>query len=261
MKVGQKAFPWLPFFVATFFLFLYIPIVVLVIFSFNASTLPYKWGGFTTEWYRQLFASKEAWSALNNSLIVACTSVLLSVTMSILLVYYGSEKYSRFFPIFYGTLVIPEIVLAVGILGFFSLFSVTLGFSTLIVGHTLIGLGYAVPIIHSRFSELEKHLIEASLDLGATRTQTFFRIILPLLVPAIFAASLLIFVLSLDDFLIAFFCAGAETQTLPLYIFSVVRSGGSPIVNALSTIIILSGSVLILFIAMLQARKVISFDV
>ena len=249
----------LPLFVASFFLFLYIPILVLVVFSFNASSMPYEWTGFTTEWYRQLFASKEAWQALNNSLIVALTSVFLSVAMSVMLVYYGSEKYSRYFPLFYGTLVVPEIVLAVGILGFFSLFSVALGFSTLIAGHTLLGLGYAVPIIQARYAELEKHLTEASLDLGATRAQTFFRVILPLLAPSLFAASLLIFVLSLDDFLIAFFCAGAETQTLPLYIFSVVRSGGSPIVNALSTIMILSGSLLILVMAILQARKVISF--
>lgn len=259
MKAVRRAFPLLPLFVASFFLFLYIPILVLIIYSFNASSMPYEWTGFSATWYKQLFASKEAWQALQNSLVVACSSVLLSVSMAVLLVYYGSEKYGRLFPLFLGSLVVPEIVLAVGILGFFSLFSVTLGFSTLIAGHALLGLGYAVPIIHTRFAELERHLTEASLDLGATRTQTFFKIILPLLVPSLIAASLLIFVLSLDDFLIAFFCAGAETQTLPLYIFSVVRSGGSPIVNALSTVMILGGSFIILVMAILQARKVISF--
>ena len=259
MNVGRRSISFLPLFVACFFLFLYIPIIVLVLFSFNASTMPYEWSGFTIEWYRQLFACKEAWHALSNSLMVAMTSVVLSVTMSVLLVYYGSDKFSRFFPLFYGTLVVPEIVVAVGILGFFSLFSVTLGLVTLVAGHTLLGLGYAVPIIHARFCELEKHLTEASSDLGATRTQTFFLVILPLLAPSLFAAALLIFVISLDDFLIAFFCSGAETQTLPLYIFSVVRSGGSPMVNALSTIMLLVGSLLILLMAMLQARKVISF--
>ena len=259
MKVGQRSISLLPLFVTCFFLFLYIPIIVLIIFSFNSSSMPYEWTGFTTEWYKQLFASKEAWHALNNSLVVAVSSVILSVTMAVLLVYYGSEKFNRFFPMFYGTLVVPEIVLAVGILGFFSLCSVTLGLVTLIAGHTLLGLGYAVPIIHARFCELEKHLTEASLDLGATRTQTFFLVIVPLLVPSLLASALLIFVISLDDFLIAFFCAGAETQTLPLYIFSVVRSGGSPMVNALSTIMLLVGSIFILLMAILQARKVISF--
>jgi spermidine/putrescine transport system permease protein len=232
--------------------------VVLVVYSFNASPVPYEWKGFTTVWYRQLFASKEVWKTLSNSLIVSTASVVLSVTMAVLLVYYGFEKFNRFFAMFYGTLVVPEIVVAVGLLGFFSLFSLPLGLSTLIAGHTLLGLGYAVPIIHSRFCELEKHLIEASLDLGATQAQTFFRVILPLLAPSVVAAGLLVFVISLDDFLVAFFCAGAETQTLPLYIFSVVRSGGSPMVNALSTIMIFIGSLLVSFMALLQARKIVS---
>lgn len=248
----------LPLFVTLFFLFLYVPIIVLILYSFNASTMPYEWKGFTTMWYKQLFASKEAWQALSNSLIVSTASVFLSVTMAVLVVYNGFEKFNRFFVMFYGTLVVPEIVLAVGLLGFFSLFSVSLGLATLIAGHTLLGLGYAVPIIYSRFCELERHLTEASLDLGATRSQTFFRVILPLLMPSVFAASLLVFVISLDDFLIAFFCAGAETQTLPLYIFSVVRSGGSPMVNALSTIMIFVGALIVSFIALLQARKVVT---
>lgn len=248
----------LPLFVTLFFLFLYVPIIVLILYSFNASTMPYEWKGFTTMWYKQLFASKEAWQALSNSLIVSTASVFLSVTMAVLVVYNGFERFNRFFVFFYGTLVIPEIVLAVGLLGFFSLFSVSLGLATLIAGHTLLGLGYAVPIVHSRFCELERHLTEASLDLGATRSQTFFRVIFPLLMPSIFAASLLVFVISLDDFLIAFFCAGAETQTLPLYIFSVVRSGGSPMVNALSTIMIFVGALIVSFIALLQARKVVT---
>lgn len=257
MNINMKSF-CLPLFVTFFFLFLYVPIIVLILYSFNASTMPYEWKGFTTMWYKQLFASKEAWQALSNSLIVSIASVFLSVTMAVLVVYNGFEKFNRFFVMFYGTLVVPEIVLAVGLLGFFSLFSVSLGLATLIAGHTLLGLGYAVPIIHSRFCELERHLTEASLDLGATRSQTFFRVIFPLLMPSVFAASLLVFVISLDDFLIAFFCAGAETQTLPLYIFSVVRSGGSPMVNALSTIMIFVGALIVSFIALLQARKVVT---
>ncbi|HML19550.1 MAG TPA: ABC transporter permease [Candidatus Dependentiae bacterium] len=257
MNINMKSF-CLPLFVTLFFLFLYVPIIVLILYSFNASTMPYEWKGFTTMWYKQLFASKEAWQALSNSLIVSTASVFLSVTMAVLVVYNGFEKFNRFFVMFYGTLVVPEIVLAVGLLGFFSLFSVSLGLATLIAGHTLLGLGYAVPIIYSRFCELERHLTEASLDLGATRSQTFFRVILPLLMPSVFAASLLVFVISLDDFLIAFFCAGAETQTLPLYIFSVVRSGGSPMVNALSTIMIFVGALIVSFIALLQARKVVT---
>jgi len=244
--------------VSAFFLFLYIPIVVLVIFSFNESPTLYQWGGFSTHWYAELFQSAEVWQALRNSLYVASFATFLSVTMSLLLVYFGSNL-RRFFPLFYGSLVIPEVVLAVGLLGFFSLFTVMLGFSTLIVGHTLLGLGYAVPIVSSRYDELEKHLTEASLDLGASYVQTFFRIILPLLVPALVAAAILVFVISLDDFMIAFFCAGGTTQTLPLYIFSVVRAGGSPMLNALSTVLLCFGSMLIMLIAALRMRKIFMF--
>lgn len=222
--------------------------------------MPYEWAGWTTAWYHQLLNSSETWHALINSLIVASVSVMLSLTMAVLIVYYGSGFLKNLFAIFYGSLIVPEVVLAVGLLGFFSLFNVPLGYITLIAGHTLLGLGYAVPVIHARFLELERQLTEASLDLGATQAQTFFRIILPLLVPALVAAGLLIFVISLDDFLIAFFCASAQSQTLPLYIFSVVRSGGSPMINALSTLLLCFGSILIVLMAFIQTRKGISFS-
>lgn len=250
---------FLPIFVACFFLFLYIPIIILIVFSFNASSGTHELSSFSFKWYRELFKSPEVWAALINSLIVACSSVILSISMAVLLVYYSGPQMRRFFGLFYGSLLVPEIVLAVGMLGFFSLLGVYLGFATLIVGHTLLGLGYAVPLINGRYSELERQLSEASLDLGATRTQTFFRIILPLLRPAVLSAAILIFVISLDDFLIAFFCAGPQSQTLPLYIFSVIRSGGSPLVNALSTVLIAVGSLLVMLMALLQTRKNISF--
>lgn len=259
MKIGSITISVLPVYVTCFFLFLYLPIMVLILFSFNASTMPYEWTGWTTAWYSQLLTSWQTWHALINSLIVASVSVVLSLTMAVLLVYYGSAMLSHVFVIFYGNLIIPEIVLAVGLLGFISLFSIPLGYITLIAGHTLLGLGYAVPVVHARYLELDRQLTEASLDLGATQAQTFFRIILPLLTPALIASGLLIFVISLDDFLIAFFCASAQTQTLPLYIFSVVRSGGSPMINALSTLLLAFGSIIILLMALLQTRKGISF--
>jgi spermidine/putrescine transport system permease protein len=248
----------LPLLVISFYLFLYIPIIILIVFSFNKAATSYHWEGFSTIWYEQLFQSVEVWLAVRNSLIVALASGILSLTMAVLLVYYGSSM-KRFFFLFYGGLSIPEVVFAVGLISFFSLFYFSLGFMTLIVGHTLLGLGYAVPLIQSRFAELEHHLEEASLDLGATRAQTFFRIILPLLSPALVSAALLNFVLSFDDFIIAFFCAGASTQTLPLYIFSVVRAGGSPMINALSTILLCVGSLFMLLIALLRTHKTLFF--
>jgi spermidine/putrescine transport system permease protein len=246
----------LPIVVASFYLFLYIPIFVLIVFSFNNNAFTYSWLGFTTEWYSDLFASTEVWHALKNSLLIAMSSVALSLTLGSVLVFFGSRAIvKRLLLLFYGSLAMPEIVLAVGLLSLFSFFAVPLGAITLIVGHTLLGLGYVVPIVHARFIELDVSLIEASYDLGATKRQTFFSVVLPLLAPALVAAGLLVFIISLDDFIISFFCAGASVQTLPLYIFAVIRTGASPMVNALSTLMLLVSSFLVLLFSFLHIHK------
>ena len=122
-------------------------------------------------------------------------------------------------------------------------------------GHTLLGLGYVVPILHSRFQELDKRYMEASLDLGATESQTIAWVIIPLLLPSLLAAALLVFVLSFDDFLISFFCSGGSTQTLPIYIFVMIRSGATPMINALSTILLVVSSLLVLIFSSLKIKK------
>ena len=246
----------MPIAVAAFYLFLYIPIFVLIVFSFNNNPFTNSWVGFTTDWYADLFASTEVWIALKNSLLIAVSSVWLSLTLGSILIFFGSRTIvNRLLPFFYGSLALPEIVLAVGLLSLFSFFAVSLGATTLIVGHTLLGLGYVIPILHGRFAELDVHLIEASYDLGATKRQTFFRIVLPLLMPALIAAGLLVFIISLDDFIISFFCAGASVQTLPLYIFAVIRSGATPMLNALSTIMLMISSFLVMLFSFLQVKK------
>ncbi|HZW61978.1 MAG TPA: ABC transporter permease [Candidatus Babeliales bacterium] len=245
------------FFIALMYLFLYVPIIVLVLFSFNDSTFPYIWKGFTLRWYSELWHSHEVWNAISNSLIVAFSSVVLSITMGILAVLYGSRnRLAQLLVLFYGTLAIPEIVVAVGLLSFFSFFSIPFGLTTLIAAHTLLGLGYVVPLIYGRYRELDYALTEASMDLGATRAQTFYRIIIPLLAPALLASALLVFVISLDDFIISFFCSGASTQTLPMYIFSMIRSGTTPVVNALSTGLLVVSSFLVLLFSSLNIKKV-----
>ena len=246
----------LPIAVAAFYLFLYIPIFVLVLFSFNNNAFTQSWLGFTTHWYADLFASTEVWYALKNSLLVAISSVILSLTLGSVLIFFGSRaSVKRLLLLFYGSLAMPEIVLAVGLLSLFSFFSVSLGAITLIVGHTLLGLGYVVPILHARFVELDVSLIEASYDLGATKRQTFFSVVLTLLAPAIIASGLLVFIISLDDFIISFFCAGASVQTLPLYIFAVIRTGASPMINALSTLMLVVSSFLVLLFSFLHIQK------
>jgi spermidine/putrescine transport system permease protein len=246
-----------PFMVIALYLFLYLPIAVMVLFSFNSSEFTFQWSSFSLRWYQELFASAEIWDALSNSLIVATSAVALSLVMGVLLVFYGAQNkfFNKAFLLFYTNLAVPEIVLAVGLLSFIIFCSAPLGLSSLIVGHTLIGLGYVVPIIHSRFIELDDRYTEASLDLGATQGQTLIKIILPLLWPALLAASLLVFIISLDDFVLSFFCAGASTQTLPMYIFSMIRSGASPVVSALSALLLGVSSILVLVFSSLQIKK------
>lgn len=246
----------LPVWVAAAYLFLYIPLLVLTVFSFNKVTFPYRWAGFSIRWYQELFSSSEILMATKNSLIVGLAAVFLSITLGLLFVVWSSKKGLRgLMGIFYPNLVVPEIVLAVGLLSFFIFFNVPLGLTSLIVGHTLLGLGYAVPIIYARFESLDQRIIEASLSLGATHRQTFFKVMLPMLSPALIAAGLLVFILSLDDFLLAFFCGGSSAQTLSLYIFSMIRSGVSPVVNALATLMLVISSLLVIVFCSLKAKE------
>jgi len=246
---------FLPVFVLIVYMILYAPIIVLILFSFNDEPLALKWTGFSLKWYFDLFESVEIFAALKNSLIVAFSAVVLSITLGLFYVFYGAYNFlNKLIILFYGNLIVPEIVLAVGLLSLFSFFAVPLGLTTLIAGHTILGLGYVVPLLQTSFLEIDYRLIEASLDLGATQSQTFFRIIIPLLYPVLISAALLVIVISLDDFLISFFCVGATTVTLPIYIFSTIRAGATPVVNALSTLILLIISVLILVLTSTKTR-------
>jgi len=245
----------LPIWVAAAYLFLYVPLFVLVIFSFNKTAFPYRWAGFSWCWYQDLFASSALWDAVYNSFIVGLSAVALSLIIGLFFVMWIVQRKTDYFlTLFYPNLIVPEIVLAVGLLSFFIFFHIPLGLNTLVVAHTLLGLGYTIPILHASFVAFDPRLIEASLDLGATPTQTFFKIVLPVITPALLSAGLLVFILSLDDFLIAFFCAGSDAQTLSLYIFSMIRSGVSPEVNALATLMIIVSSVLVMAYSSLQVR-------
>jgi spermidine/putrescine transport system permease protein len=257
MKISKLRLPKIamPSFVCSVYFFLYLPILVLVLFSFNDARFVYQWSGFTLDWYYELFRSTEVWIALKNSLIIASCASFLSLVMGVLLVWGLFKRSKILLPIFYITVMIPDVVVAVGLLSFFTLLYVPLGLTTLIVGHTLLGLGFVVPILYSCFDDLDYCLIEASLDLGATMWQTFTKIVLPVLKPSLIASGLLVFIISLDDFLIAFFCAASDSQTLSLYIFSMVRLGLSPLINALSVFLLLISCVFVLIFSSLRNQK------
>lgn len=247
---------FMPLLVAIMYLFLYVPILVLIAFSFNDAAFPYVWKGFTFNWYIELWDSTEVWDAVYNSICIALLTVFFSLSMGVSLVFYARRSLMlKSLILFYGTLAAPEIVLAVGLLSFFSLFSVPLGFTTLVAAHTLMGIGYVVPILYDSYVELDYSVVEASMDLGATKFQTYRLVVLPMLKPALMAAGLLVFIISIDDFMISFFCSGASTQTLPMYIFSMIRSGTTPVVNAVSTVLLLVSSLLVLLFSSLKIKK------
>ena len=242
--------------VAFVYLFLYTPLIILVIFSFNNNALRFNWIGFTTEWYVALWEKSEIWDALYTSFIVASSTVVLTLIMSALFIFFGNQRFVRsFLIIFYFNLAIPEIVLGIGLMSLFYFFAVPLGLTTLIAAHTVLGLGYVVPILYDRYIELDRRYVEASADLGATNWQTFRLIVLPLLAPALFISALLVFIISFDDFLLSFFCSAGDTQTLPIYIFALIRAGSSPIVSALSTLLLCASSLMVLLFLSLQIRR------
>jgi len=224
-----------PLYIIAAYLFLYIPIVVMVLFSFNDSDVSMAWKGFSWRWYKEVFYSPQILSALKVSLIVAAISTLISVTLGTLLVMASHWWHPFFlFRAFYSNVLLPDIVLSIGLMSMFAFLRLPLGYLSLITGHTLLGLGFVIPILRARFSEFDPILIEASLDLGGNYFQTCRRIILPLLTPALIAASLLVFTLSLDDFMISFFCSGAEIQTLSVYVYYNVKTLVHPSINAVS---------------------------
>lgn len=253
---SQFTRPWVAWLTLFFFVMLYVPIVVLFAFSFNDASFPSPWRGLTLRWYTELFHTTEIWRALANSLAVAGTAVFLSAFMGIFLLFLAvqSGRVRHMLSYFYINLIFPEIVLAVGLLGFFIGCRLPLGMVTLTIGHTVLGLGYVVPLLYARYQELDPRLMEAAEDLGASHIQTFFTIILPLVKPALFTAGILGFIVSFDDFVFSYFCAGSTFQTLPLYILSMLRSGVSPIVNALSTLLLIFSSLLIFLYSSYTAK-------
>ncbi len=264
MVEGKKIFIRFasPLMVCCAYLFLYLPVLVLILFSFNDSSVSIKWTGFTLKWYANLIKSPEIWSALKVSLIVAFCSTLLSIILGTSIVLAGRWWKTSFLNnIFYMNIVLPDIILAVGVLSIFTFFKIPLGYPSLIVGHTVIGLGFTVPIVQARFIELDPELTEASLDLGASYLTTFTQITLPLLKPSLIASALLVFTLSLDDFLIAFFCSSPTVQTLSVYVYSMIKTGVDPTINAISTILLVTSSILVLLLSYFKViDKVISHD-
>lgn len=239
--------PWLSLFAILMFGYMYLPIFVLGFYSFNDSKYGATWNGFTWRWYEKLFQDERIFMALKNSLVVAMVAVAVSAVLGTMMAV-GLAKYR--FPgktlyrgISYLPLIVPDIAIAVATLVFLAVIGISLSIWTIIAAHIVFCLAYVAIVVSSRLANLDPHLEEAALDLGATPLQAFLQVLLPELTPGIVAGCLLSFVLSMDDFLIASFTAGTGANTLPMLIFSRIRTAVEPDINALSVLLILiSGS-------------------
>lgn len=238
---------WQTWYTVIAFLYMYLPIAVLTIFSFNKSQSAAKWTGFTWEWYSKFLQNPTLIAALKNSLGVALTAVSISAVLGTLTAvglsrYYFPGK-SLYRGITYLPLIIPDIAIAVATLVFFAAIKLELSLVTIVIAHIVFCLAYVAVVVSSRLAAIDPKLEEAALDLGATPLQAFLRVLLPQLLPGIVSGCLLAFILSMDDFVIAYFASGVGSTTLPIAIFSLLRSGGvTPELNALSVLLIIASA-------------------
>jgi spermidine/putrescine transport system permease protein len=225
------------------FAFLYIPIALLVVFSFNSSRLNIRWEGFSLKWYEALFQNRVLISAFENSLIVASSTMVLSTVLGTL----GAWMLHRYrFPLRRGLgvlifipMVMPEVLMGVSLLVLFvQLLEIPLGFATLVIAHTTFCFPFVLLGVQARLHGLDPNLEEAAMDLGAPPLKAFWLVILPYLRPAIVAGALMSFTLSLDEYIVSVFTTGAQSQTLPLKVYGMAKVGLNPQLNALSTLFI-----------------------
>ncbi len=221
---------------------LYIPIIVLAIMSFNASRFGGSWEGFSLEWYSRLFKEPAIWNALTNSLIAASTSsfvaTLISTAAALSLYTYKSRLQNAHMGLIVVPLFIPDILMGMSLLVLFVFLNIKLSLFTVFLAHTTFSISYVTMIIKSRLETLDNSILEAAKDLGASSRQVFTHILLPYIMPSLVSGFLLAFTLSLDDFVITFFVVGPGATTLPIYVYSMMKFGSPPVINALSTVLL-----------------------
>ena len=242
------------------FLFLYIPIFVLIIYSFNDSGrgAASVWSGFTLSWYSEVFNNTAIINATKVSLWVAFWSTVVSTIIGTLTAiamerfrFWGKVTYDA---ILYLPIIIPDIVMALSTLLFFVMLDLALSRYTILIAHIAFNIAFVAIVVRARLADMDSNLEEAAADLGANPWETFRRVTLPLLLPGIISGALLAFTLSLDDFVITFFVAGPGSTTLPVQVYSMIRFGITPEVNAISTLLFLGSTLLVIISLVLQRR-------
>jgi len=233
-----------PFFVTMAVLFFfYLPILILIVNSFNASRFESGWQGFSLMWYKRLFHEPEIWRAAKNSLLIAASATVVSLvigtTAAIALHRFARSRLQRFhFGLVYTPLVVPEILMGISLLMLFVAAGVELGLFTIFLAHVTFCISFVAMTVLARLQDFDESIVEAAQDLGAGWWATTRRVLLPMLLPGLIAGGLLAFTLSIDDFVITFFVAGPGSTTLPIRVYSMIKYGSPPLINALSTILL-----------------------
>ena len=278
-RIGRIALHTTPLFA---YFFLWAPIVVLVVFSFNAGASVSTWQGFTTQWYSNIlnnaisagaeagrFSTTLMLNALRNSMIVSIAATLISTvigTMVALSLARGNFPGKKVLDaVLYLPVVIPEITQAISLAIFFKVVfdffgtvtgtRVSTGFGTIIIAHVAFCMSYVVIVVRARLADMNPRLEEAARDLGANEWQTFWRVTFPLILPGIVAGALLAFTISLDDFVVTFFNAGIGTTTLPIFVYGMLKTRVPPEINAISTLMLLASTVLVGVSLAMQGRR------
>lgn len=254
----KKRIPFSKIYLAVIMLITYLPIVIVVVFSFNDSKLPVAWKGFTLQWYEELLGDRALMAALANSIIlgaVSCAAAAVIGTLGAIgmaRVNYKSKgmmEYLSTIPI-----MVPEIILGMVFMAFFSLLNLPFGMVTLVIAHTAFCIPYIFMMVKARLVGIDRSLEEAARDLGATPARTFWDITLPLIMPAVASGCLLAFAMSFDDVVISIFVNGPKISTLPIKVYTQLKTGVTPEINALCTVI-LAAVVVVLIVSSFFQRK------
>jgi putrescine transport system permease protein len=241
------------------FVFLYAPILSLIVYSFNESKLVTVWAGFSVKWYGELFRDQgimdAAWVSIRIAFFTACASVVLATIAALVMTRFRHFRGKTLFgALVTAPLVMPEVITGLSILLLFVSLGIPRGMTTIWIAHVTFCVAFVAVVVSSRLGELDKSIEEAAMDLGANRVRVFFQITLPIIAPALVSGWLLAFTLSIDDLVVASFASGPSTTTLPMKVFSSVRLGLSPKINALATLLVLAVSMAALFAWWLMAR-------
>ena len=223
--------------------FFYMPILILVVESFNSSRFGGAWRGFSLRWYGRLFHEPAIWESARNTLLIAVVvtfvSLALGTTAALALHRFGRSRLQRVhYTLVYTPLVVPEILMGISLLMAFVAAGVSLGMGTIILAHVTFCISYVALTVLGRLQDFDFTIIEAARDLGATGWTATRRVLLPMLAPGLAAAGLIAFTLSVDDFVITFFVAGPGATTLPIRVYSMIKHGATPLINALSTLLL-----------------------